>query len=70
MGEGDRPPRGLLLSTGEELPEGESVTARALVLSLPQGEKLDFYAPGARIDAAQEAARSGVYALAMHGFIQ
>jgi hypothetical protein len=70
MGEGNRPPRGLLLSTGEELPEGESVTARALVLSVPQGEKLDFYAPRAKIDAAQEAARSGVYALAMRAFIQ
>lgn len=33
-----RPPRGALLSTGEELPRGESVVARCLVLSIGAGE--------------------------------
>jgi len=70
MHQADRPPRGLYLSTGEELPQGESVTTRVLVLRFPEGARLDFYAPEAKIDNAQSAARAGTYAAAMRAFIE
>jgi hypothetical protein len=65
---GDKPPRALMVSTGEDLPVGESLTARILVLRMPEGQGLDF-SKGAPINAAQAASREGTFALAMAGFV-
>ena len=62
---GDRPPRGSLLVTGEDLPPGHSVRARVLFLELRHGE-VDL----ARLTEAQRLARRGVYAEAMAGWIR
>jgi hypothetical protein len=66
---GDKPPRALVITTGEDVPVGESLTARMLVIRVPDGAGLDL-SPGAPINAAQVAAREGRYALAMAGFIR
>ena len=58
-------PRGLILSTGEDVPKAQSVRARVPILDLPRGAmRWDLLTP------CQEAASSGVYALAMAGFLQ
>jgi hypothetical protein len=66
---GDKPPRALVITTGEDVPVGGSLTARMLVLRVPDGAGLDL-SPGAPINAAQVAARDGRQALAMAGFIR
>lgn len=59
-----KPPRGFVLSTGEDIPKGHSIKARALILELePRG--LDWK----RLTEAQQLGSSGVYAAAMAGFI-
>lgn len=60
----DRPPRGSLLVTGEDLPPGHSVRARTLVLELRRGE-LDYRA----VSELQRAARQGVLASAFTGWL-
>jgi len=65
-------PRGLILSTGEMLPAGESLNARFLAIEIEPGDVLD---PSdswrmAQINAAQAAARRGDYAAAMRAFIE
>ena len=65
---GDKPPRALVVTTGEDLPVGESLTARTLVISLPEGEGPDLFR-GAPINTAQAAAREGTHALAMARFV-
>jgi hypothetical protein len=65
---GDKPPRALVITTGEDLPVGESLMARILVIRVPEGQGLDL-SEGAPINDAQAAAREGVYALAMAGFV-
>jgi Domain of unknown function (DUF927) len=65
---GDKPPRALVVTTGEDLPVGESLTARMLVVRVPEGQGLDL-SKGAPINSAQAAAREGVFALAMAGFV-
>jgi hypothetical protein len=64
----DKPPRALVVITGEDLPVGVSFTARMLLLRMPEGHGLDL-SKDAPINAAQEAARDGTYALAMAGFV-
>jgi hypothetical protein len=74
-----RDPRGLLLVTGEEVPEGYSARARALILEVALGE-IDGLGlrpgdSGYRDDhqgltRLQEAARSGTYARAMAGYLR
>ena len=59
-----KPPRGLIVSTGEEIPHGQSLRARVLVLDV---------APGA-IDSTwlsrcQRAATAGLYAQALAAFV-
>jgi hypothetical protein len=60
-----RPPRGLILSTGEDTPRGQSLRARLLVLEL---------SPGAvrwqQITRCQEDATAGFYAAAFAGFVR
>lgn len=61
---GDRPPRGSLLITGEDLPPGHSVRARTLVIDIRRDD--------VRLDAlskAQRLARDGVYAEGMAAWI-
>jgi hypothetical protein len=60
-----RPPRGMILSSGEDVPRGESLRSRLLVVELSpnmlQWEK---------ISACQRDAERGLYASAMAGFVQ
>ena len=58
-------PRGLLLSTGEDVPNAHSVRARILILDLPQGG-MDF----GKLSTCQEDAASGRYAQSMAAFLQ
>ncbi len=60
-----RPPRGTLLATGEDVPSGQSLKARMLVVDLgPQD--LDFTA----LTSAQAAGREGLFATAMAGYVR
>src|SRR5919107_153296 len=61
----ERPPRALILSTGEDVPRGQSLRARMLVLELAPGE-LDWQ----RLSACQRDAADGLYAQAMSGFVR
>lgn len=60
-----KPPRGLILSTGEDIPHGQSLRARTLIREVVR-EALDWPA----ITKAQTIARQGVYAQAMAAFLQ
>jgi len=60
-----RPPRGLIVSTGEEVPRGQSLRARVLVLEM---EASDLH--WSRLTGCQGEAASGVFAEATAGFIQ
>ena len=60
-----RPPRGLIVSTGEDVPQGQSLNARQLVLELPKGA-VDWQ----RLTTCQRDAATGLYAQAMAGFIK
>ena len=59
-----KPPRGLILSTGEDVPRGQSLRARLLVVEV---------SPSAmnwpHLSICQEAAAVGVYAQAMAGYL-
>jgi hypothetical protein len=63
-----RPPRGMVLSTGEDVPMGQSLQARVLISEVPKdgSDALDWD----RITACQEAAAAGLYAQAMSGYIR
>lgn len=61
----NKPPRGMILSTGEDIPKGHSIKARTLILELEPGA-LDWQ----RITKAQSLAAGGIYASAMAGFIK
>jgi hypothetical protein len=60
-----KPPRGLLLSTGEDIPRGQSLRARLLLLELGPTD-VDF----THLTACQADAVDGVYAQALAGFVQ
>jgi len=60
-----KPPRALILSTGEDIPKGHSVRARLLVLELAKGS-----IETRNLTTCQAEAHSGLYAQAMSGFIQ
>ena len=63
-----RPPRGLILSTGEDIPRGQSLRARLLGLELPKE------GPGSlnweRLTSCQRDAAAGLYAQALAGFVR
>ncbi|WP_234554980.1 hypothetical protein [Thermus caliditerrae] len=61
----DRPPRGSLLITGEDLPPGHSIRARSFVLELPRGA-VDLGA----LSEAQALAREGVLARALAAWVR
>jgi hypothetical protein len=66
-----KPPRGLVLSTGEDVPRGQSLRARLLVLEVSPG---DFGPappePNPVLTRCQADAAGGKYALAMSGFLR
>lgn len=58
-------PRGLILSTGEDVPKGNSLRARLVVVEMdPQDMKWSL------LTDCQHSARSGLYSQAMAGFVQ
>jgi hypothetical protein len=60
-----RPPRGVILSTGEDVPRGQSLRARMLVLEVAPRD-VDWTA----LTACQAAAAKGAMAGAMSGFLR
>jgi uncharacterized protein DUF927 len=61
----EKPPRCLIISTGEDVPRGQSLRARMLALELGPGQ-LDFR----RLTTCQREASTGVYAQAMAGYVR
>jgi hypothetical protein len=65
-----KPPRGLVLSTGEDTPRGQSLRARLLVLEVSPG---DFGPappePNPVLTACQRDAAAGLYAAALAGYL-
>ncbi len=63
-----KPPRGLIVSTGEDVPKGQSLQARVLASELPkQGPgSLDWQLLG----LCQRDAAAGLYAQALSGFVR
>jgi hypothetical protein len=61
----ERPPRCLIVSTGEDVPRGQSLRARMLVLELGPGQ-LDFR----HLTTCQKEASAGVYARAMASYVR
>ncbi len=59
-----KPPRGLVLSTGEDVPRGQSLQARVLVLEVGPGDVNEELLSRCQADGA-----AGLYAAAMAGFI-
>lgn len=59
-----KPPRGLILATGEDVPRGHSITARLGVVAVQRG---DVKLP--RLSECQRDAAAGRYAGAMAGFV-
>jgi Domain of unknown function (DUF927) len=60
-----KPPRGLILSTGEDVPRGKSLRARVFILELSP-KALDWE----RVTRCQQDANEGLYAQAMAGYLQ
>jgi hypothetical protein len=62
-----KPPRGLILATGEDIPHGQSLRARTLILEVPpdtlQNNKEQF-------TVCQSDASTGLYTKALGGFIR
>jgi hypothetical protein len=61
----ERPPRGMIVATGEEAPRGHSVIARVMLLDVAGGD-IDL----AALTGAQAVGSAGIYALAMAGYIR
>jgi hypothetical protein len=59
------PPRGLILSTGEDTPNGKSLRARIVVLEIAPGD-----IEVERLSACQQEAGAGTYAQAMASFLR
>jgi hypothetical protein len=62
---GNRPPRGLIVSTGEDVLKGHSARARLFIIELAEGD-ID----PVELSRCQADAREGHYARAMAGFIR
>ncbi len=60
-----KPPRGLILSTGEEIPRGHSIRARMLILELARG-----VVRPSDLTECQRNAQTGLYAEAMGGYVR
>ena len=59
-----RPPRGLIMSTGEDIPPGHSLRARNLILEVSKGD-IDTE----KLSVCQQDAEEGLYASAMSGYL-
>lgn len=60
-----KPPRGLVLGTGEEAPQGQSLQARICVLKVADGDM-----NWTRLTACQRDAEAGLFAQAMAAYLQ
>lgn len=60
-----KPPRGLILSTGEDVPSGQSLRSRLFTIEVSPGD-----VDKEQLTACQTAAASGTYARAMAGYVQ
>ncbi|MBZ5639168.1 MAG: DUF3854 domain-containing protein [Acidobacteriia bacterium] len=60
-----KPPRGLILSTGEDVPRGQSLRARLIIIEVSPGD-----VNWSRLTEAQRDASRGLYAQAMAGFLK
>ncbi|HKI33594.1 MAG TPA: DUF3854 domain-containing protein [Gemmataceae bacterium] len=60
-----KPPRGLILSTGEDVPPGQSLRGRMLVLEVSPDD-----VPKPRLTPHQRATASGLYAQGLSGFVR
>ncbi len=60
-----KPPRALLLSTGEDIPRGQSLRARMIIVEIAKGA-ID----ATKLKGCQADATSGAYGRAMSGFIR
>ena len=60
-----KPPRGLILSTGEDIPRGQSLRSRLLVLEVETGA-----VTWARLSVCQQDAAAGRYAQALSAFVR
>jgi hypothetical protein len=60
-----KPPRGLILSTGEDIPRGQSLRARLVIVEVSPGD-----VAWARLTACQQDGANGQYAQAMAGYLQ
>jgi hypothetical protein len=61
----ERPPRALVISSGEDVPSGQSLRARLFVIGVPKG-----VVNVARLAECQKHAADGLYAAAMSGFLR
>ena len=59
------PPRGPIVATGEDLPKGQSLQARLVIVQIAPGDVCI-----SRLSDAQAAAENGKYALAMAAYVQ
>jgi hypothetical protein len=60
-----KPPRGMILSTGEDVPRGQSLRSRMLVIEVDKGD-VDLH----RLTPCQRDASAGLYAAALAGFVK
>ena len=60
-----KPPRGLIVSTGEDVPRGQSLGARIFVIEMSPGD-IDWRA----LTSCQHDAANGLYAEALAGFVK
>jgi hypothetical protein len=60
-----KPPRGLIVSTGEDVPRGQSLRSRMLICELSPGE-----VNWQRLTICQRDAANGLYAAAMAGYLR
>ena len=60
----ERPPRGLILSTGEDVPQGKSLKARQFVTEVEHGD-----VDAEKLTACQKDAAAGLYAQVMAAFL-
>src|SRR5262249_54012360 len=61
----ERPPRGVIISTGEDIPRGQSLVARMLATEVKQGD-VDW----TQLTLSQKKRREGVFAEATSAFLQ
>ena len=59
-----RPPRGLIVSTGEDIPPGHSLRARNLIVEVGKGD-INIE----KLSSCQQDAEEGIYATAMSGYV-